>query len=208
MKIKFQQAGFTLIELLIGIIIIGMILAGLSQVISTVLASYQTTQASQSTVPEARYALERMVLFVQESDQITEPATSTAVERLTVSERVSDQYDNASHAYKVDGDSYLDADNDANGLINEGGTDPAEFVTFALDETDASNWKLTEQMPDYSTSATGDLKAKVVLCEHVQAFSCRLMSPSIVEIVLTVQKGSAAGENIELKTTAKSRWVE
>jgi prepilin-type N-terminal cleavage/methylation domain-containing protein len=207
-NIKSHKAGFTLVELLIGIVIIGMILGGISQLLGYVLAKYQADQASQisqGNVTQAQQALERMVMFVQESDTITEPASTTAVERLTVSERVSDQYNNVSHAYVAAGDNIPDADNNANGLINEGGADPADFITFELDKTDAANWKLTEQMPDYSTADTGDFKTKVILCEHVQAFTCRKLATGRVEIVLTAQKGSTS---VNLKTTAKSRWVE
>ena len=212
--IKSNRSGFTLIELLIGIVIIGIILGGISQLLGHILSTYNTVQSSQESVPQARYALERMVMFVQATDQINEPATITPGEVLTVSERVSNQYDNISNAYKAEGDVYLDADNDHDGLINEdkeAGDDPWDFIIFALDKTDASNWKLTEQMPDYSTADTGDFKTKVVICEHVTEFSCRrLLRPDgilsgIVEIVLAVQKGSAT---VTLKTTAKSRWVE
>jgi len=188
-----------------GIVIIGMILGGLSQLLGHVLSTYNAVQASQESLPQARYALERMVMFVQESDQISQPSTTTSVELLTVSERVSDQYNNTSHAYAAAGDGFLDADNDADGLINEGGADPAEFIAFALDKTDTGNWKLTEQMPNYGTADTGDLKTKVVICDHVQAFSCRRLSTGIVEIFLAVQKGSTT---VNLKTTAESRWLE
>lgn len=208
MNSKSNQAGFTLVELLIGIVIIGMILGGISQLLGHILSTYQAAQASQTSVPEAHYALERMVMFVQESDQITDPSTISPVERLAVSERVSDQFDNISHAYKIEGDGYLDADNDHDGLINkdkEAGDDPWEFITFELDKTDAANWKLKEQMPDYSTADINDFKTKVVICEYVQAFSCRRLAPGIVEIILTLQKGNAS---VTLKTTAKSRWVE
>jgi hypothetical protein len=181
--------------------------------LSQILSTYQAAQASQASVPAAGYALERMVMFVQETDQITQPSTIIPEERLQVSERVSDQYNNSSHAYVAAGDGLLDADNNANGLINEGGEDPAEFITFELDKTDAGNWKLTEQMPDYSRSDTGYYKTKVVICEHIKpdplnnplGFSCKRLSAGIVEIILTLQKGSAT---VTLKTTAKSRWVE
>lgn len=213
MNSKSHKAGFTLVELLIGIVIIGTILGGISQLLGYILSTYNAAQASHASVPEARYALERMVKFVQETDQITEPATITSVARLQVSERVSDQYNNSSHVYVAAGDGFLDADNNANGLINEGGDDPTEFITFELDKTDAANWKLTEQMPDYGTADTNDFKTKAVICEHIKpdplnnplGFSCRRLAPGIVEIILTLQKGSAA---VTLKTTAKSRWVE
>ena len=202
MNSKFHKSGFTLVELLIGIVIIGMILGGISQLLGHILSTYNAAQASQVSVPAARYALERMVMFVQETDQITQPSTITPGETLTVRELVSDQYDNASHVYVAAGDGFLDADKNANGLLSD---DSAEFITFALDKTDASNWKLTEQMPDYSTADPSDHKTPVVICEHVQAFACRRLSAGIVEIALTLQKGSAT---VTLKTTAKSRWVE
>ena len=209
MSSKSHKAGFTLVELLISVAIMGLIVGVLYQVIGVTLSTYNAAQASQVSVPEARYALDRMVMFVQETDQITQPSTITPGELLTVRERVSDQYDNASHVYVAAGDGFLDADKNANGLLSD---DSAEFITFALDKTDASNWKLTEQMPDYSTADPSDFKTKVV-CEHIKpdplnnplGFSCRRLSASIVEIILTVQKGSAS---VTLKTTAKSRWVE
>lgn len=122
-----------------------------------------------------------------------------------MSERLSDQYTNASRTYKVDGDTLPDADTDADGLVNEADGDPAEFVTFDLDKTDAANWKLMEQMPDYSTVSTSDFKAKVALCEHVQDFTCTRLSAGIVAITLTVQQGAKA---VTLRTTAKTRWVD
>ena len=56
-----------------------------------------------------------------------------------------DTYDNSTHAYLVDGDGILDADNDSNGFVNDGGSDPKEYITFTIDKTDASNWKIVEQ---------------------------------------------------------------
>ena len=208
-----KKSGFTLVELLVGIVIIGMILGGIYQLLGQILSTYNAVQENQESVPQARYALERMVMFVQETDQINDPSAINPMDLLTVSERVSDQYNNASHVYVAAGDGFLDADNNMNGLINEGDDDPAGFITFELDKADASNWKLTEQMPDYSTADTGDFKTKMVICEHIKpdplnnplGFSCRRLAPGIVEIVLTLQKDSAT---VTLKTTAKSRWVE
>ena len=200
-----KKAGFTLIELLIAIAILIIIIGTLDQVAARIFSTYSTVQLSQDLVPQARYALERMVTFVQESDAIQTPSTSDPTEVLGVSERLSDQFTNASRTYKVDGDTLPDADTDADGLVNEADGDPAEFVTFDLDKTDAANWKLMEQMPDYSTVSTSDFKAKVTLCEHVQAFTCTRLSAGIVAITLTVQQGTKA---VTLRTTAKARWVD
>ncbi len=205
MNIKLNKSGFTLIELLIAIALMALILGTLDQIAARVLSTYSTVQASQDLVPQARYALERMVTLVQESDQIQTPPTTDPTEVLAVSERLSDQHANATRVYTAAGDGLPDADTDANGLVNESGSDPAEFITFDLDKTDATNWKLMEQMPNYGTISTSDFKAKVVICEHVQAFSCMRVSPGIVAITLTLQQGSKA---VTLRTTAKARWID
>ncbi len=200
-----KKAGFTLIELLIAIAIMGIIVGTFDQVAARIFSTYSTVQSSHRLVPQARYALERMVTFVQESDAIQTPSATDPTEVLAVSERLSDQYTNTSRTYKVDGDMLPDADTDADGLVNEADGDPMEFVTFDLDKTDAANWKLMEQMPDYSTISTSDFKAKTTLCEHVQAFTCTRLSAGIVTITLTLQQGTKA---VTLRTTAKARWVD
>ena len=205
MNIKPNKAGFTLIELLIAIALMGIIVGTFDQVAARILSTYSAVQSSQDLVSQARYALERMVTFFQESDQIQTPPTTDPTEVLAVSERLSDQYTNASRVYRVDGDTLPDADTNANGLVNEGGGDPAEFISFDLDKTDAGNWKLMEQMPDYSTSSTSDFKAKRIVCEHVQALTCTRLSAGIVEITLSLRQGMKA---VTLRTTAKARWVD
>jgi len=211
MNIKSNKSGFTLIELLIAIVLMALIVGALDQVAARVLSTYSAAQESQDLVPQARYALERMVTFVQESDYIVAPDTTSSTKVLTVSERLSDQYDNQTNIYKVDGDGIPDADSDWNGLINDGIGVPKELITFRLDETDASvkclNKCLKEQMPDYGTPPpqTGDYKAEIIICENVTAFSCRRLSPGIVEITLTLQKRS---KKVTLRTTAKARWVD
>ena len=213
MNIKSNQSGFTLIELLIAIALMALIVGALDQVAARVLSTYTAVQASQDLVPQARYALERMVTFVQESDQLQTPPTTDPTEQLSVSERFSDQYTNSSRVYTAAGDGLPDVDTDADGLVNEGSGDPAEFITFDLDKTDATNWKLREQMPDYSTADTSDHKAPVVICEHIKpdplnnplGFSCTRVSPGIVQITLTLQQGS---KTVTLRTTARARWVD
>jgi prepilin-type N-terminal cleavage/methylation domain-containing protein len=200
-----KKAGFTLIELLIAIALMALIVGALDQVAGRVLSTYSAVQASQDLIPQARYALERMVTFVQESDQIQTPPTTDPTEVLAVSERLSDQYTNATRIYTAGGDGLLDADTDADGLVDEAGGDPAEFITFDLDKTDTANWKLMEKMPNYGTISTSDFNAKVVICERVTAFTCTRLSAGIVAITLTLQQGSKA---VTLRTTAKARWVD
>jgi prepilin-type N-terminal cleavage/methylation domain-containing protein len=203
-----KRSGFTLIELLIVVAIMGLIIGAIYKVADLTLLTYHASDDRQVLVSQARHALERMVMFVQESDEILTPTETDPTEALAVSERISDQYDNASHAYTALGDGIPDADNDANGLINNISPDLSDFITYDLDKTtDPANWRLMEQMPQYGTS----LPPKKIICEHVQAFSCRrLLSQSgtfsgRVEINLTLKQGNAT---VSLQTTAKARWVE
>jgi len=204
-NITSNKSGFTLIELLIAIALMALIVGSLDQVAARILSTYSAVQASQDLFPQARYALERMVSFVQESDEIQTPPTTIPTEVLSVSERQSDRYTNASRTYNAAGDNLPDADTNANGLVNEDGGDPAEYVTFDLDKTDAANWKLMEQMPDYGTASTSDVKAKTTLCSHVTAFACKRLGAGIVEITLTLQEGTKA---VTLRTTARARWLD
>jgi len=211
--LPIKKAGFTLVELLVGIAIVGMIMAALYQVTAQVLAHYSAARQSQEVTGPGRSALERMVMFVQESDRILMPDTANPMKELTVSERLSDQYDNATHAYDGDGDGKLDRDSNRDGLITEGIIDPlaqVDRITFYLDETDPNNWRLRERMPNYGTSQTGDLKPEPpepgkVLCEHVKEFLCKRLSAGRVEISLSLQQGSKV---VTLKTTARARWID
>lgn len=210
MSIKLYKSGFTLIELLIAIALMALIVGALDQVAARILSTYSVVQSSQDLVPQARYALDRMVTFVQESDYIRKPSTTDLPDVLEVSERLSDQYANATRVYTVAGDGRPDSDTDANGLINDGSGVPVELITFYLDDADATNKCdatnicLKEKMPDYGTSQPGDQKAGIIICEHVKTFSCKRLSPGIVAIILTLQQGSKA---VTLQTTAKARWV-
>ena len=114
-----DESGVTLLELLISVAILGMIVVGLHQVMSTATSTHDDTSSKQELLAEARYAMGRMVMFAQETDVIQEPEDVSDGEVLIVSDRVLDHYDNASHAYDEDGDGLLDADNDGDGLINE-----------------------------------------------------------------------------------------
>ena len=126
-----NKSGFTLIEVLFAVVIIGMIMIGLQQVLGTALSGYEATEKKHDLVARARFAMGRMVMFVQESYAVTNPGTESTEELLKVSERKLDTYNNATQAYDIDGDGFLDADNDADGFINEGpaNEDPVENIT-------------------------------------------------------------------------------
>jgi type II secretion system protein J len=205
MKEPKHQNGLTLLELLLAITIFSIIIAGLYQVLDHTLAVYESTRKQQNLLSRARYAMERMVMFVQASDEIEIPATSSATQQLKVSERVLNTYNNQTLDYLIDGDEFLDADNDADGLVNEGLEDPAEYISFSLDKSIADNYKLIEKRPKYSTADTADQTQGSVICQYVTAFTCRLFSTGVVEINLTLKNDNA---QVNLKTRAKTRHVE
>ena len=196
-----DSSGFTLLELLISIAILSMIMIGLQQVMGTALSAHRQTTEKTELLAQARYTMERMVMFVQETDQIDVPS----VDKLIVSERLIDTYYNDSHIYVFEGDGYLDADNDGNGQVNEGTPeDPPDPISFDLDKTDGNNWKLMEEMPNYGTSDLYDHQEKKLLCEHVTAFQCTLLAPNLVEILLTLSDGE---HEVSLKTRARGFYV-
>jgi len=195
------SSGFTLLELLISIAILSMIMIGLQQVMGTALSAHRQTTEKTELLAQARYAMERMVMFVQETDQIDVPS----VDKLVVNERLIDTYKNDLHSYLFEGDGYLDADNDGNGQVNEGTLeDPPDPITFDLDKTDGNNWKLMEEMPDYGSPALDDSKEKKVLCDHVTTFQCSLLAPNLVEILLTLSDGE---HEVSLQTRVRGFFV-
>jgi prepilin-type N-terminal cleavage/methylation domain-containing protein len=196
-----DSLGFTLLELLISIAILSMIMIGLQQVMGVALSAHRQTTEKTELLAQARFAMERMVTFIEETDQIDVPS----VEKLVVSERLLDTYDNQSHTYAPEGDGYLDADNNRNGLVNEGTLeDPPDPITFDLDKSDGNNWKLMEEMPDYGSPQLDDSKEKKLLCEHVTTFQCTLLAPNLVEILLTVNDGE---NEVSLKTRIRGFHV-
>jgi len=199
-----NRSGFTLIEVLLAVAITSMIMIGLYQVLGSTLSAYDQNRHKQDLLSQAHYALKRMTLFVQATDSITEPDTIEDHEILQVSERLRDTYDNTDRAYLDDGDGFLDTDYDADNLVNEGCGDIADIITFSLDKSDADNWKLIEQMPDYATATPGDFAATRVISENVTAFGCRLVTANLIEIGLTLADGN---ETVTLKTRVPATHV-
>ena len=197
-----DNSGLTLIELLISIAILSMIMIGLYQAMGTALSAHRETSSKTDLLQRARYAMERMVMFVQQTDTIYIPSADT----LVVSERLLDTYDNDLLTYKPEGDGYLDADNDHDGMVNEDAADdPPDPITFSLDKSDGSNWKLLEKMPNYLTSQQDDFLVEKVLCEHVTSFQCTLMNSNLVQIQLTLIDGE---NEVSVKTRAKAMYVD
>jgi len=184
------QPGLTLFELLISIAVLSIIIVALPQVIGTALSIYGNTISEHELRTQACHALQRMIMFVQATDKIDDAKDK----KLKVTERIIDTHDNATHAYIIDGDGFLDADNDADRLVNEGSGDDRESVTFEYDD---HTGLLTEVLPDYSTADDNDYQPAKVLCTHVTLFQCSKLGDNVVEIQLTLDNGT---HQVKLKT--------
>jgi len=200
-RLANNHFGFTLFELLISITILGVVMIGFQQALSVTLSAYESSKNSQDLLSRARFSMERMVMFAQEAGDISSPAGGELNKTtLTVSERVLDTYDNASHIYVVDGDGILDANNDSDGFVDEdgaSGSDPREYVEFTL-----SGDILSTRGPDYSTADTDDKTAYKTLSEHVTVFECDRLANNLVEIRLALNDGKNA---VSLKTRVVAR---
>jgi prepilin-type N-terminal cleavage/methylation domain-containing protein len=183
-----DSSGFSLIELLITITLLGIIAVSMHQIVGPSLSSSYEIEGKQNILTNVSFAMERMAMFVEETDEVTAPA-SLLEEELRVTERIMDTHDNNSHAYMIEGDGFLDADNDRDGFINEDPSGPKEYIRFHLDKTDPANWKLMETRPAYNTTAVGDSAAPKVLCERVTVFQCSRLSAKLIEIQLTATDG-------------------
>ncbi|MBW2428324.1 MAG: prepilin-type N-terminal cleavage/methylation domain-containing protein [Deltaproteobacteria bacterium] len=193
-----NQSGLTLFELLIAVALFSIIMSGFYHLLSTALSTYEYTGNNQELLAQGRYAMERIVMFGQEAEEIKRPAG----DKLEFPERVLDTYDNATQAYCVDGDGILDADRDADGLVDEGDGDNKELVKFHHDK---GAELLIEKLPDYGTADEGDYRPDTVLCEHVTFFKVDKLSAELAEIQLTLKNGQS---EVSLKTRVKARYVE
>ena len=205
LKIR-NASGFTLVELLITVAILGILMVGLHQVLRTAISAYDSTKEKQDLLTQARFAIERMGMFVQETDYIIKP-DDVNQEILKVSERMLDTYVNSTNTYAIDGDGFVDADNDSDSLVNEdgldtGGPDPYDYVSFYLNKDDPNNWKLGEELPDYGNSGTPSFN---VISEHVTSFKSSRLAFNVVEIQLTLNNGQS---RVTLTTRAKARFIE
>jgi prepilin-type N-terminal cleavage/methylation domain-containing protein len=198
-----KSSGFTLVELLVAISILSLIMTSFYHLTSTTLSLYSLRQDKQELLARGCFTLDRIMRFVEETDKI-----DRATEReLRITERLLDTYNNENHptdpyGYVPEGDGFLDADNDADGVVNEGGADKEELIKFKLDE---NTGLLHETQPDYSTGDDDDYLDQTVICEHVTLFDCSKLGTNVVEIRLTLDDGRA---QVALKTRVRAKYVE
>jgi hypothetical protein len=200
MRTNQSPPGFSTLELLVAMAILSLICLGLNQVLSILFKAEVTSRSKQELLLEARQTMEHLAGFVRVCNAVAKP-DGPDQEILRVSERLLDCHDNTTHLFKTEGDGFLDADNDGDGVVNEGGSDPFEFVTMDLDKGDPDNWNLREKRPDYTTTALDDFLPAFILCQGVTNFSCTLVAPGLVEIHLALGSGE---NNISLTTRVKT----
>jgi len=177
-------------------------MTGLTQTLGTITRSMQFADDHSQTSGTAYFAMDRMVSFVAGTDEIQVPGDDAAEhEQLIVAERILDLVDSTRSAVS---DGIPDADTDGDGLVNEGGGDVKEYVSFALDKTDPDNWKLVETLPDYQTADTADTRPPQVICEHVTGFVTQVLTSGVVRIRLTTGKNETAAV---LETRALARLL-
>jgi hypothetical protein len=181
----------------VAIAILAVIVGSLQQSLASALSAYSYTKSRRDLLSQANYAIRRMAMFVQEARAINVPAGH----QLEVPECVIDTYDNTTHAYRADGDGFLDTDRDSDGFVDEGDGDSPGWVKF---EWIGAENRVIERFPDYSTADEGDYKADRVICEKVTFLKFTKMQNNLLQIELTLADGN---NQISLKTRAKARYI-
>ena len=201
-----NRAGLTLAELLVSIVLVSILAGGLYQVFSAAMVAYTDSGTKQAQIQKAGRAIEGMTMFAQETDFILSPTSATPTNVLQVGERVLDTYNNATDTYAIDGDGLLDADVDADGLVNEHAVSSIRYylVPVATGATGTTNWTLMEECPSYAAGTLGVYRTNT-LCDGVTQFSCSLLATNLVEIALTVSDGKTT---TSLKTRARARLLQ
>ena len=72
-KTDFHHQGFTLVEILLALAIAGVLIAALSDVISTALEAQQATSLQNSTLQQARFAMQRLTRAVSKTQRLLIP---------------------------------------------------------------------------------------------------------------------------------------
>ena len=193
-----SRTGVTLVELLITVAILAIVAIGLGQVVSTAVSAFATARSGQNLLANGRFAMERIVSFLQATDAFAIPDSST----LRMVERVLDVYDNATQAFAPAGDGLLDADNNGNRRLNDNWFfDPQDVIQFSYD---SANRVLLETRPKYSTAFTFDSTSAETICAYVKNVTFLQLAPNLVQIELTLNDGQS---EVTLKTRAKTRMI-
>ncbi len=190
---RIARSGLGLIELVLAIAIMGIVMVGLFQALSHASSSYRERADGQDMLSQGQYALMRMTLFIRETADFSLPSEK----KIKVVERVLDRFDNVTHHALPDGDGILDADSDANGLVDDSDSDPTEDVIFQLE-----SGQILETLPNYGTAIPGDTLPPDPICDHVSELKIKKLSDDLLSIWLVLDDGRS---RIELFTRVKAR---
>lgn len=193
-----NRPGFSLVELLIVVAIVGMIVGSLSGFLRTALSSYSDTKKKQDLLATGNFAMERMALFVA---QATEIKMSDGNKTIGVPERVLDTYDNATWTYRAEGDGFLDADSNMNGIADEGNPDNEEWIYFKYVPPSST---IVEKMPNRATSDDKDYLADRIICTKVTSAVFDKLTNNLLQISLTLTDGAVS---VSLTTRVLARFV-
>jgi len=173
--------GFTLVELVVAVTILGIMVTSLQLVLGQSLRVHRETRERIKMVNQARFAMDRMAMLINETGKILNLTIQVPASSLIIEERTMD----------TDSNDIIDANNDGIGGINDDpeGADKVDEIKFHLDDSDANNKKLVEILPDYSTPYPHALLESRVLCEYVDEFTCTLESATLVKIKLILKDG-------------------
>ncbi len=192
------RAGFTLLELLVASVVLALLAVALRQVIGASVSSFGAAAAREELLANGRFAMERMAFFARETDRLTVSASND----LWMVERALDVYHNDRHTYEAGGDGRPDADNDANGRINDNvSLDRREWVNF---RHDAARNVLLESLPDYGTGYLDDRTDETVIGEHVRDVVFSLPASNLLQIDMTLQDGET---ELVLRTRVRARAI-
>jgi hypothetical protein len=181
--------------MLVVVAILGIVVAGLGRAISATLAAYSAASSRQALLTQGRYATERMMMFIRESDELKVPAGH----KLEVSERVLDMHHNATRLRIPTGDGIPDADDDRNGVVNDSDSDKKSFVLF--EEKDG---QILEYLPNYETPEFNDRRPGVAICRNVTEFKCKKLADDLVEFRLDLSDGE---HTVTWTTRGKARMI-
>jgi prepilin-type N-terminal cleavage/methylation domain-containing protein len=138
-KPDFHHQGFTLVEILLALAIAGVLIAALSDVISTALDAQQATSLQNSTLQQARFAMQRLTRAVNKTQRLLIPLGENSA--TTYSESVRNVLAvSLDPTLDRDKDGWADANNDRDFLdVNKNGTRDAGEPERIDEDTDKDN---------------------------------------------------------------------
>jgi len=194
--IRVARAGLSLIELLIAVAILGVVTGGLALALNQAVLSHRLLAGRQDLLSQGNYALRRMFLFARETSEISLPND----DKLEGPERVLDQLDNTTRLALPDGDGILDADSNANGLVDDDkDSDPEERFQY-----EHVGSQILETLPNYGTAAFNDYLPPSPICDRVEDLKMKKLADDLFEITLVLNDGR---NRVELFTRIKARII-